>query len=83
MYPVSAKYVVVIVGSALTWREQVDVKMRKASNYLLVCKRACGAWWGLKPNMVQWLYVTIVRPTISFASLYGGLADRQLAPRGG
>jgi hypothetical protein len=26
-------------------------------------------WWGLGPKVVNWLYVTIVRPTISFASL--------------
>jgi hypothetical protein len=25
--------------------------------------------WGLRPKVVHWLYVTIVHPTISFASL--------------
>jgi hypothetical protein len=25
--------------------------------------------WGLRPKAVHWLYVTIIRPTVSFASL--------------
>ena len=67
-YSVSAKYVVIIVGSALHCREQVDVKLRNAPNLLWACRTACVAWCGLKPNVVQWLYVTIFRPTISIAS---------------
>ena len=43
--------------------------MRKAHNLLWACRRACRAGWGLRPKMVHWLYVAIVRPTISFASL--------------
>jgi hypothetical protein len=30
---------------------------------------ACRAGWGLRPKVVHWLYVAIVWPTISFASL--------------
>jgi len=47
----------------------VGVKMRKAVNLLWACRRACGVRWGLRPKVVHWLYVAIVRPTISFASL--------------
>jgi len=65
----SVKYLAVILDSQLTWREHVDVKMRKAHNLLWTCRRACGARWGLKPKVVHWLYVAIVQPTISFASL--------------
>jgi hypothetical protein len=43
--------------------------VRKARNLLWACRRACGASWDLRPKMVHWLYVAIVRPTISFASL--------------
>ena len=43
--------------------------MWKAHNLLWACRRACGARWGLRPKVVHWLYVTIVQPTISFASL--------------
>ena len=43
--------------------------MKKVQNLLWTCRRACGVGWGLRPKVVHWLYVTIVRPTISFASL--------------
>jgi len=67
----SVKYRGVILDSRLTWREHVEVKVRKAKahNLLWACRRACGAAWGLRPKVVHWLYVAIVRPTISFASL--------------
>jgi len=52
----------------------LDVKLRKAHNLLWACRRACGARWDLKPNVVHRPYVTIVRPTISFASLVWWLA---------
>jgi hypothetical protein len=65
----SVKYLGVILNSRLTWREHVEAKVRKAHNLLWACRRACGAAWGLRPKVVHWLYVAIVRPTISFASL--------------
>ena len=39
--------------------------MRKAHNLLW----ACGASWGLGPKVVIWLYVSVIRPSISFVSL--------------
>ena len=33
------------------------------------CRRACGAVWGLRPKVVYCLYVAIIRPTVTFASL--------------
>jgi len=47
----------------------VDGKMRKAHNLLLACRRACGARWGPRPKVVHWLYVAIIQPSISYASL--------------
>ena len=41
----SVEYLGVILDSRLTWREHVDVKVRKAQNLLWACRRACGAGW--------------------------------------
>jgi hypothetical protein len=43
--------------------------VRKANNLLWAYRRACGAGLDRRPKVVHWLYVAIVRPTISFACL--------------
>ena len=65
----SIKYLGIILDSRLTWREHVDVKMGKAHNLLWAWRRACGARWSLGPKVVHWLYVFIIRPSISLVSL--------------
>jgi len=65
----SIKYLGVILDSRLTWKEHVDVKVKKVHNLMWACRRECGVAWGLKPKVVYWLYVTIIRPTVTFASL--------------
>jgi len=39
----SVKHLGFTLDSWLTWREHVDVKMRKAHNFLWVCRRVCRA----------------------------------------
>ena len=53
----------------MTWREHVEVKVKKAHNLFWACRRAFGAGWGLEPKVVHWLFFSIVRPTLTFASL--------------
>jgi hypothetical protein len=65
----SVKYFGVILDSWLTWREHVDVKVRTARNMLWACRRACGVTWGLGTRVVHWLYISIIRPSVTFASL--------------
>jgi hypothetical protein len=65
----SVKYLGVILGSWLTWREHVDFKVRKAHNLLWACRRAYGVIWALKPRVVHWLYVSVIRPSFTFAAL--------------
>jgi hypothetical protein len=65
---VSVKYLAVIMDSRLTWRKHVNIKV-KAHNSLWACRRTFGATWGLRPKVVYWLYVPIIRPSITFASL--------------
>ena len=38
----SVEYLGVILDSRLTWREHMEVKVRKAQNLLWACRRACG-----------------------------------------
>jgi len=63
------KYLGVILDLWLTWREHAGVKMRKAHSLLWACRRTYGVTWGLRPTVVYWIYVSIIRPSVSFASL--------------
>ena len=65
----SVKYLGVILDSRPTWKEHVDVKARKAQNLMWACRRAYGVTRGLGPSVVHWLYVSIIRTTVTFASL--------------
>jgi hypothetical protein len=67
--PMSVKYLRVVLDSWLTWRQHVDVKVRKVHSLLWACRRIYGVMWGLRPRVTHWLYVSIIRPSITFASL--------------
>jgi len=49
--------------------EQMVVKVRKVKNLLWACRRACGVTWDLGPRVVHWLYFSLIRPSVIFASL--------------
>jgi hypothetical protein len=65
----SAKYLGVILDAKLTWKKQVDARVRKARNMMWACRRVCGRRWGLRPRVVFWLYASVVRISITYASL--------------
>jgi hypothetical protein len=65
----SVKYLEVTPDSPLSWRENVNNKVVKAQNSLWGCRRSFGMVWGLRPRVVYWLYTSIIRPSITFASL--------------
>ena len=68
-HSMSVKYLGVILDSRLTWREHVETKVRKAKNLLWACRRAYGGTWGLGPRVVHWLYVSVIKPSVTYTSL--------------
>lgn len=53
----------------LNWNSHLEKVITKGTNALWVCSKALGKTWGLRPNMVLWIYSAIVRPKITYASL--------------
>jgi hypothetical protein len=58
----------VTLDSRLTWRKHVNNKVVKAQNSLWAC-RSFGKVRDLRHKVVYWLYTSIIRSSITFASL--------------
>ena len=65
----SVKCLRVVLDSQLTEGKYVNTKVKKACYLLWACRRTYGMTWGLRPKVVYWLYVSIIQPSITFASL--------------
>jgi len=69
----SVKYLGVILDSCLTWKEHMDVKVKKAQNSMW----ACGVmWWFIGSTLLSSGRPSLLHPW------YGGLAVRWPVPRG-
>ncbi len=59
-----ARYLGVILDQKLQWRAQVDKVISRGKWALMACRRLAGRNWGLKPKLMHWLYVSMVRPAM-------------------
>jgi hypothetical protein len=62
-------YLAVILDAKLTWKKQVDARVRKGRYMMWAYRRVCSRRWGLRPRVVLWLYAFVVRSSITYASL--------------
>jgi hypothetical protein len=63
------KFLGLTLDRSLTWNQQVQNVTNKCKMALMVGRRTFGKTWGLKPQMVQWLFTAVVRPMITYGSL--------------
>jgi len=59
----------VILDSKLNWNQHLQKIIRKTQTTFAVVRRICGKKWGLRPNMVHWLYNRVIRPSIFHGTL--------------
>jgi hypothetical protein len=71
------KYLGVTLDSRLTWNQHLQKIIRKAQTTIAVVRRMCGKKWGLRPNMMYWLYTRVIRPSIFHAALAWWLKVKQ------
>lgn len=65
----SAKYLGIILDSKLNWNKNIEERRKKAYNALYACKKCIGKKWGLKPGLIHWMYIMVVRPILTYGSL--------------
>lgn len=63
------KYLGIIFDQRLTWNPLLKYITKKANNAYFACRRLFGKTWGLNPQMIIWLYQTIIRPIIAYAAV--------------
>jgi ribonuclease HI len=66
------KYLGVILDSKLLWGRHVEEVAAKATRSLMICRRIAGKSWGCRPKTLRWMYVSIVRPMITYAAVVWG-----------
>jgi hypothetical protein len=61
-------YLGLTVDRRLTWNQHLQNVTKKCKMALTVGQRTFGKTWGLKLQMVHWLYTNLVRPMITYGS---------------
>ncbi|XP_055836606.1 uncharacterized protein LOC129905204 [Episyrphus balteatus] len=61
-----AKYLGLIFDKKLTWKLNIEERVKKANVALFSCKKAIGGKWGFSPNIAHWLYTSVIRPILTY-----------------
>lgn len=65
----SFKYLGVTLDQKLNFKEHIKQKCASTTRTFFQTKQAIAGTWGLSPKIVKWLYITVIRPRISYASI--------------
>ena len=68
-YSKQVRYLGVILDQKLTWHQHIDSKIKEAKQKLLRVRNATGKLWGFPPIMGRWLYLSVVRPALTYGAL--------------
>lgn len=68
-FSLEAKYLGVTIDQKLTWNKHLANVLSKAKMALGASGRLMGSNWGVNPKIALWLYTSIVRPIVTYASV--------------
>lgn len=75
-YSDEVKYLGIYLDRKLTWMKHAEYATNKATRALWACRGLFGKTWGLSPNMVYWLYTTVIRPVLTYARVVESRAEK-------
>ena len=75
-FSTSVRYLGVILDRGLTFREHVKAKFKAAKFKLFQVRNAIGKFWGPTPAQIRWIYMSIIRPSITYGCLIWGKVTR-------
>jgi hypothetical protein len=61
------KYLGLMLDKGLMWKRQLDV-INKAYRAFWTCRGTFGRTWGLRPQVVYWIYTVVVRPIVTYTA---------------
>jgi hypothetical protein len=62
------KYLGITLEKGLTWKKQLDKVINKAYKAFWTCRDTFRKTWGLKPKVIYWIYIAVVRPIVTYAA---------------
>ncbi|KAH8397717.1 hypothetical protein KR215_010563, partial [Drosophila sulfurigaster] len=63
------KYLEVVLDSKPSWKLNVLESVKKATGALYMAKVMLSCTWGLSPNLMRWIYISVVRPILTYGIL--------------
>jgi ribonuclease HI len=62
------KYLGITLDNKLTWVPHIKNIARRATMTMAQCRKMVGKNWGLKPKVCLWMYTSLIRPILTYAS---------------
>ncbi|XP_073821296.1 uncharacterized protein [Musca autumnalis] len=64
-----AKYLGIILDHQLSWKRNVEERAKRGLIALYTCKNSIGKSWRLRPQVIHWVFMTVVRPILTYGAL--------------
>ena len=65
----SYKYLGVTISQNFGWKEHLINIAQRATFTMVSCRRMMSRTWGLSPRLSRWMYLSLVRPIMTYASM--------------
>ncbi|GJQ77825.1 hypothetical protein Trydic_g16082 [Trypoxylus dichotomus] len=63
------KYLGITLHKKLLWNKHIALTTNKAIGALMICRTLAGKTWVCNPNILRWLYINILTPTVTYGAI--------------